>query len=349
MTYSDCNAADELNRAIHVLKDKLSKYMKRLTSDDNQLACEAYKAYLVDTTEKSADQIISDACEKLLFLVNSAEVHDDLTQYIRAKKAYDPSVRAICMLIKELTDEELLPPDRFISTQMKLNDISARLTQRGISTAWLISHGLASEQETAMYRQSANTDGITYKKVRNGIRIDSVESGGGIVIPDFINGMPVLKIADRAFYKRKDVSSIILPRYLTEIGEYAFSGSSIVSISIPDRVEAIGQYAFNNCRKLESIILPKGLKTIKYSTFSGCSALTSIRIPANVTSIGDNAFECCGKLKKVQIPDSVTRFGYRAFSSKPTVYCNKDSRASRYVVENYMPSHKPYDMYDEEK
>ena len=123
------------------------------------------------------------------------------------------------------------------------------------------------------------------------------------MIPEFIDGLPVVKIADKAFYRRKNISSVILPRYLTEIGEYAFSESSIVSIAIPDNVQSIGEYAFNNCRKLENIILPEGLKTIKYSTFGGCSSLSRIKIPTNVASIGDRAFERCGKLKQVQIPD----------------------------------------------
>lgn len=76
--------------------------------------------------------------------------------------------------------------------------------------------------------------------------------------------------------------------------------------------------------------------------------LTSIKVPKNVGSIGDKAFERCGKLKKVQIPDSVTHFGYWTFSSKPTIYCNTDSRAARYATESNFPSCKPYELYDKE-
>lgn len=42
MIRSNCNEPDELNCATCVLKVKHSRYMKRLTSDDNQLVCEAY-------------------------------------------------------------------------------------------------------------------------------------------------------------------------------------------------------------------------------------------------------------------------------------------------------------------
>lgn len=346
--HSTHNENSELNNSIRMLQDNLSNYMKHLIADGDQLAIDAYKAYLVDKTQKSPEQIISGACSELLFLLNSAEIYDELTQYIQVKKSCGSSVESICLLIKELTGEILLPSETFDANRKKLSDLSALLTQKGITPTWLISHGLASEQETVRFQESAITTGITYKKLKNGIRIDAVESSGGIVIPDFIDGLPVVKISDKAFYKRKDISSIILPRHLTEIGEYAFSESSIVSIAIPDSVVTLERYAFNNCRKLQHIILPEGLKSIKYGTFGGCSALTSIKIPVNVTSIGDNAFERCGKLKKVQIPDSVTRFGYWAFSSKPTIYCNKDSRAARYATESYFPPCKPYELYDKE-
>lgn len=338
----------EINTAIQDVKNKLSKYLTNLMREGNQLACEAFNAYLVDSTKKSPEQIISDACAELQFLINSTEVLDELIQYTRAKKSCNTSVESICSLIKELTGDELLPADTFDANKTELSNITVQLAKKGISTTWLVSHGLASEKETARFQESTNITGITYKKVKTGIRIDTVEAGGGIVIPEFVDGLPVVKISDRAFFKRKDISSVILPRHLTEIGEEAFSESSIVSIAIPDSVETIGRYAFNNCRKLQSVILPEGLKSIKYSTFGGCSALTSIKIPSNVTSIGDNAFERCGKLKKVQIPDSVTRFGYWAFSSKPTFYCNKDSRAARYAAESYYPQCKPYELYDKE-
>lgn len=338
----------ELNNSIRMLQDNLSYYMKHLIADGDQLAIDAYKAYLVDKTQKSPEEIISGACSELLFLLNSAEIYDELTQYIRAKKSCGSSVESICLLVKELTGEILLPSETFDANRKKLSDLSSLLAQKGITPTWLISHGLASKQETVKFQESTVTTGITYKKLKNGIRIDAVQDAGGIVIPDFIDGLPVVKIGDRAFYKRKDISSIILPRYLNEISCEAFSESGIVSINIPTTVERIGERAFYNCRKLENIYLPEMIKAVKYKTFGGCSALTRIKIPSGVTSIDNYAFERCKKLKKVQIPDTVTRLGSWIFDSKPTIYCNEKSRASRYVTENYLPQQKPFDMYDKE-
>lgn len=349
MQNANYNVITELNNTIHLLKNSLSNYLHQLFSTGEQSVSEAYKAYLIDTLKKAPEQVISDACADLQKLISTIEVYENLEKYIKAKNSYGSAVEAICLLVKELSGETLLPPERFESNKAEINEASVLLAKSGITTDWLVSHGLATEQETVKIQQSKNVTGIKYKKIKKGIKIDSVDLSGGIIISEFIEGLPVVKIAERAFYKRKDITSVILPRHLNEIGDEAFSESGIVSISIPDSVEKIGDRAFYNCRQVENIILPEGLKSIKYKTFGGCSLLTQIRIPSNVGTIGNSAFERCRKLKKVQIPDSVTRFGYWVFDSKPTIYCNENTRASRFVTENYLPPRKPYALFEKEK
>ena len=91
-------------------------------------------------------------------------------------------------------------------------------------------------------------------------------SGGAEAIPNTINCLPV-----------------------TRIGDWAFSGSSVVSITIAPSVTSIGNFAFNNC------------------------SLANVTIPGSVTNIGDLAFAICRNLTSVTIPASVTRIGYAAF------------------------------------
>lgn len=348
MQNSNYNNITELNNVIRLLKDNLGKNLHQLISSGEQSVSEAYKAYLIDTLKKNPEQIISDACADLQALINTIEVYENLREYIAVKNSYGSSVEAICLLMKELSGENLLPPEKFESKKAAINELSVRLAKSGITTEWLVSHGLATEQEMAKIQESKNVTEIKYKKIKTGIKIDSVELSGGVIIPEFIDGLPVVKIAERAFFKRKDITAVILPRHLNEIGDEAFSESGIVSISIPDNVEKIGEKAFFNCRQVENIILPSALKSIKSDTFAGCYSLTQIRIPLNVDSIGNSAFVRCRKLKKVQIPDSVVRFAFRVFDSNPTIYCNENTRASRYVAENNLPSHMPYDLFDNE-
>ena len=113
----------------------------------------------------------------------------------------------------------------------------------------------------------------------------------------------------------KSSTEYIIPDYVTEIGNSAFSGcSGLTSITIPDGVTSIGYSAFYGCSSLKSITIPNGVTSIGYSAFCGCSSLTSITIPDGATSIGDFAFYDCSGLTSITIPDSVTSIGDYAFS-----------------------------------
>ncbi|EAY22049.1 hypothetical protein TVAG_456840 [Trichomonas vaginalis G3] len=63
-------------------------------------------------------------------------------------------------------------------------------------------------------------------------------------------------------------NELIVPNYVTKIGDYCFQSLSISSIQFHNNIETIGFCAFNNCANL-----------------------TNISIPENVTHIGQSAFE----------------------------------------------------------
>lgn len=291
-----------MEERIRQLKKDLSKYMYQLTTEGNPVVAEAYKSYLVDQLKRPPDEVIAEAIDQLLFLVDSVNVYNDLHQYLNSKNSRDYAVESICRLIKELTGEELLSLESFNDASNVTNALFVQLGKYGLSKNWLISHGLASEQEMLRLQQSHNITGISYKKMKSGMRIDSVELSGSIIIPEFIEGEPVVKIASGAFANRKDITSVILPQYLLEIDEKAFSESGIISITIPDSVQLIGEKAFFNCRQLERITLSNGMKNIKRETFAGCAALTAIKIPDGIKTIGELVFDRCRRLKKYRSP-----------------------------------------------
>ena len=47
-------------------------------------------------------------------------------------------------------------------------------------------------------------------------------AGGDVVIPDFINDLPVTGIGQSAFYRCTGPTSITLPNSITTIGRYVF-------------------------------------------------------------------------------------------------------------------------------
>ena len=139
----------------------------------------------------------------------------------------------------------------------------------------------------------------------------------------------------------RNMTKVVLPKYITEIGERALEGcTKLTSIIIPFSVTTIGNYAFNNSTSLSRIVIPSGVTTIgdcafKYCTslteavfdssskvasigeaaFEKCSSLEAIAIPAKVTAIKDKTFDGCTSLSSVSIPVRVTSIGERAFAA----------------------------------
>ncbi|MEK4129216.1 leucine-rich repeat protein [Solibacillus sp. FSL W8-0474] len=109
-----------------------------------------------------------------------------------------------------------------------------------------------------------------------------------IVVPEKIEGLPVVELIDRALYTdRSDYASdgtysewdipgykdlfiteIELPKTLKRIGDGALASHLIEKISLPEGLEEIGHMAFAN-NNLTSIAIPKSVKKIGGNIVSG--------------------------------------------------------------------------------
>ena len=65
---------------------------------------------------------------------------------------------------------------------------------------------------------------------------------------------------------------------VTEIGDYAFSGSSITHLELPRTVRRLGRYALYGCGTLEEVGFCEGLRDIGAGAFTGCHHIRRLRI-----------------------------------------------------------------------
>ena len=122
-----------------------------------------------------------------------------------------------------------------------------------------------------------------------------------IVIPKTYNDVPVKEIAEKAFYRKNNVMSVV----------------------IPNTVERIGNNAFWIAPLLSDVVLGNGVKYIGENAFCNLLGLKEITVPDSVTYIGNNAFSGCPNLSKVILPDNLEGIGENIVSS--TAYYNDPS------------------------
>lgn len=140
--------------------------------------------------------------------------------------------------------------------------------------------------------------------LKSNVEIPSEVTDNGIVYV-------VRKIGDGAFTWCMDMTSVIIPNTVTEIGNSAFWGCGLTSVKIPDSVTEIGTSAFGGCGMLRTVEIPESVTKIRKGTFSD-TGLYSITIPNSVTEIEELAF-WYSALRTIVIGKNVKSIGYNAF------------------------------------
>ena len=162
---------------------------------------------------------------------------------------------------------------------------------------------------------------IEYKLTQDGAVIQKVHGRAAeLRIPETIDGVPVVAIAERAF-AAKEEAPVAEPAeeleaelsFTTEAVDAAAGGQAVKRIFLPDTIETIGAYAFHGCSALERVSLPAKLQQISLRMFDGCASLEQVTLPAGLKAIDDYAFYGCSNLKSLRLPEGVVRIGKYAF------------------------------------
>jgi len=172
-----------------------------------------------------------------------------------------------------------------------------------------------------------------YGETENGVIVDDVTTG-----ETDENGQPYLIVLGYRGDKNSiDIPSVVEGQTVKYISKSAFaSNKEITRVVIPGTVIDIGDEVFSYCINLRTVVLPETLTKINISAFRGCTLLSDITLPSALTEIDDFAFEDCSMLKNLKIPASVTLIGYNAFMACENLVldCTDNSYALIYAGEN---------------
>jgi hypothetical protein len=145
-----------------------------------------------------------------------------------------------------------------------------------------------------------------------------------VVIPDTINGLPVVNISQSAFFNNHSLIKLTIPDSVTNIGVHAFYWCfNLRNVSIGTNVTNVEDEAFQGCESLTSITLPDSVASIGHLVFGGCNSLTNIIIGSGLTNITfysppEPAFPSCSSLTAIIVDTNNP-----AFSSVDGVLFNK--------------------------
>lgn len=96
---------------------------------------------------------------------------------------------------------------------------------------------------------------LYYETEAQGVRITRYNGlASEVVVPDQIEGYPVVSIGKKAFLSKKHLRRVILPGGIRQIGEWAFAlCSNLTEVCLPVQPVVFGRAAFLDCGKLERI------------------------------------------------------------------------------------------------
>ncbi|MBE6679362.1 MAG: hypothetical protein E7598_02440 [Ruminococcaceae bacterium] len=134
-----------------------------------------------------------------------------------------------------------------------------------------------------------------------------------VVIPDEINGLPVVSIKE-TFRDKDNLVSIAFNSNITNIDPYAFAYcDSLSKVVLHNKIEKIGAYAFVSCKALTEFEMPDSIVEVEERAFSYCEELIDVTISKNLTKISSAMFLECRNLPKLELHEGITSIGSMAF------------------------------------
>ena len=145
-------------------------------------------------------------------------------------------------------------------------------------------------------------------------------SVSAIVIPNTIDGYPVVAIGNQAFARNSYLKTVLIPDSITLIEQEAFAECrNLEMVTLSSNLEELYDRVFYNNDMLTSIEIPKSLKELTTNfgadagPFNSCDGLKNVSFEQGTTKIASVLFANCPGIESIVIPDTVTDIEYYAF------------------------------------
>ena len=126
---------------------------------------------------------------------------------------------------------------------------------------------------------------------------------GDFVIPDTLDGHPVVHIEMGTFRNCTEIESVTLPAGVRHIMDETFAGcTALRRVEFPAELTEVCEGAFRGCISLEEVVFPEGMSFIGKEAFKDCRNLARVTLPENLHTIGAEAFGNCTSLTELTIP-----------------------------------------------
>lgn len=142
-----------------------------------------------------------------------------------------------------------------------------------------------------------------------------------IVIPDYYKGLPVLKIADKAFDGSAEgnysIKKVTLPDTLVEIGNQAFNRcKALTDLEIPSSLRSLGTNVFYEVPLSGTLTLSGEIEVIPSRCFQG-TRYSKVVLEEGITELGAHCFTMGYTLETVILPKSIQKIDAVAFWLQP--------------------------------
>jgi len=196
------------------------------------------------------------------------------------------------------------------SDMAKLRSVSVgpNVQADGLFAAFARTPLLESIEVDAANQNYQSLDGVLYSKDLTHLATypQAKNSGGSYTVAE------ETAFIDEGAFASAQITSVILPSHLRNVGKGAFVGARITSLTLPDAFESMDDTAFWYMSKLERVDLG-GATMLPDSAFRDTTALTSATLPDSVTSIGKGAFSNDTALTSLHLGSGIASIGESAF------------------------------------